>query len=81
MSLESRILNAETKELAYTTAELIGDDQQSFKTLVELFLSADYRQCQRASWILGHGFHGFIKGDFSNASMVRQQWFEHIFRF
>ena len=53
MTLESRILSAATKDQALDVAKSIGDNRESFELLMNLFLSTQYRECQRAAWILG----------------------------
>ena len=52
MDLKQEILKADFKDQALYAARMIGNDDELFATLMDLFFSSDYRTCQRASWVL-----------------------------
>ncbi|MEQ9425713.1 MAG: hypothetical protein RJQ09_14915 [Cyclobacteriaceae bacterium] len=54
MDLKGEILKENSKAQALRITAYIGNDEDKFAKLIQLFLSDDYRVTQRAAWILSH---------------------------
>jgi hypothetical protein len=54
VNLEREILKADFKDQAVFVAKAIGDDEDMFAELMNLFFSSDIKSCQRAAWIVSH---------------------------
>ncbi len=52
MNLRSQILKEHSKENAQKIANWIGNDQERFASLIQLFLHDEYRVVQRAAWVI-----------------------------
>ncbi len=52
MNLRDEILLEHSKTQSLKIAKYIGEDKQRFDDLMHLFLSDEYRVCQRAAWIV-----------------------------
>ena len=54
MDLRTALLQEYSKAQVLKIATYIGPDTQRFAQLMDLFLYADYRVAQRASWVVSH---------------------------
>ena len=52
MNIREAILEEHSKAQVLRIADYIGDDKQRFKELMHLFLSDEYRVCQRSAWVV-----------------------------
>ena len=54
MDIREMLLSKHSKEITLAITDWIGNDPERFAQLMELFLSAEYRVVQRASWVVSH---------------------------
>jgi len=52
MDIEKQISQNHSKENTILVSKYIGDNPERFEELLNIFMSDDYRQVQRASWIV-----------------------------
>ena len=54
MDIRSALLQEHSKQQTLLIANYIGDDQERFDSLMELFFKEEYRLVQRAAWVVSH---------------------------
>jgi hypothetical protein len=54
MNLRTQLLAEASKENALKVVHWIGNDQERFRSLMDLFLHDEYRVVQRASWVMSN---------------------------
>ncbi|WP_020528207.1 hypothetical protein [Flexithrix dorotheae] len=54
MDLREELLREYNKEHVVFLANYIGNEQEKFAELIDLFLNGEMRVTQRASWVVGH---------------------------
>ncbi|MGW8123525.1 hypothetical protein ACV07N_12770 [Roseivirga echinicomitans] len=52
MDIRKQLLQTHTKENTELIVAYIGNEQERFDTLMNLFLHDEYRVCQRAAWVV-----------------------------
>lgn len=54
MNIKAELLREHSKNQVMKIVNFIGEDEERFSELVQLFLNADYRLNQRSAWAVGH---------------------------
>ena len=54
MNFRKEILKEYSKAQTLKIAKFVGNDQERFARIMELYFDDDLRICQRSSWIVGH---------------------------